>query len=169
MTSSSRRSLASIPGPSSRGALSATLTYRGSGVVNFSVAAMAMYSSFIFYDCAERLALLPHRYRRSSSSTSATWPARQFRHSPSGRCSPSRSPSAGSWVCSSTCWCSVRAQGATAREGRRLNRLYSSCSRSSPSDSRIVRSQLPSTLLPAGNWTFGTIIVPENQGCSCSR
>ena len=31
-------------------ALSATLTYRGSGVVNFSVAAMAMYASFIFYD-----------------------------------------------------------------------------------------------------------------------
>jgi branched-chain amino acid transport system permease protein len=31
-------------------ALGATLTYRGSGVVNFSVAAMAMYASFIFYD-----------------------------------------------------------------------------------------------------------------------
>ena len=31
-------------------ALSATLTYRGSGVVNFPLAAMAMYASFIFYD-----------------------------------------------------------------------------------------------------------------------
>lgn len=148
-------------------ALSATLTYRGSGVVNFSVAAMAMYSSFIFYDL----------WQNGSLFFPPPIPSIQLVHVRYVAGSPI--PPLPVWpvFAITIAICGVM--------GLLIHLLVFRPLRKAPPLAKVVASiglylvlfsiitvrfpgssvlNFPSTLLPAGNWTFGTIIVPENQG-----
>lgn len=147
-------------------ALSATLTFRGSGVVNFSVAAMAMFASFIFYDLWQNGAIF-------FPPPLGTWTL----HAPPPGTLGGQPPAMGIWV----------AFGLTLGICGILGLLFHLCIfrplRHAPVLARVAASiglylvlfatvtiRFPAssgysfpTLLPQGTWTVGGVIIPQDQ------
>lgn len=147
-------------------ALSATLTYRGSGVVNFSVAAMAMYSSFIFYDL----------WSNGSLFFPPPIPSVQLVHV--NYVAGSAVPPFSVWT---VFFLTIAICGIM---GLLFHLLVFRPLRKAPPLARVVASiglylvlfsiitvrfpssegySFPSTLLPSNIWKFGSIVVPANQ------
>jgi branched-chain amino acid transport system permease protein len=148
-------------------ALSATLTYRGSGVVNFSVAAMAMYASFIFYDLWQYGAIFfPPPF---GSITLVTPPQGSLGSQP---------PAMGVW------WAFAGTMVVCAVMGLLFHLLIFRPLRNAPPLAKVAASiglylvlfsiiqvRFPMSsgysfpaILPAGTWTIGAVIIPKNQG-----
>jgi len=148
-------------------ALSATLTYRGSGVVNFSVAAMAMYASFIFYDLWQFGAIFfPPPF---GTLTLVTPPPGSFGSQP---------PAMGVW------WAFVGTLCICAVMGLLFHLLIFRPLRNAPALAKVAASiglylvlfaiiqvRFPSSsgysfpsLLPTGTWSIGGVVVPKDQG-----
>jgi branched-chain amino acid transport system permease protein len=148
-------------------ALSATLTYRGSGVVNFSVAAMAMYSSFIFYDL----------WFNGSLFFPPPIPSLQLWHVDSLSGAPLSTPPL--WLLFAVTVAICGLMGAVfhflvfrpLRKAPPLARvvasiglylvLFSTISVRFPNSEGYL---FPTTLLPAGTWKIASYVVPANQG-----
>jgi branched-chain amino acid transport system permease protein len=148
-------------------ALSATLTFRGSGVVNFSVAAMAMYASFVYYDLWQNGAVFfPPPF---GSLTLVTPPQGSLGGQPAAM---------GVW------WAFAGTMVVCAIMGMLFHLLIFRPLRNAPPLAKVAASiglylvllsiiqvRFPLSggynfpaLLPSGTWKIGSVIVPKNQG-----
>ncbi len=148
-------------------ALSATLTFRGAGVVNFSVAAMAMYASFVFYDLWQYGAVF---FPPPFGTITLVTP-------PKGVAFGGQAPAMGVW------WAFVGTMVISAILGLLFHLLIFRPLRKAPPLAKVAASiglylvlysiiqvRFPSSsgysfpsLLPNPNWSLDGVVIPGNQ------